>query len=94
MRFFGLSGLVYRPSDRLYVRSFLYMDTWTDTPITSDRSREIPNWTKTPTNNEKIYKESNEKKYHQYEGHGEHALQWVIHKLEDYSGPKKKQKEY
>ena len=49
---------------------------------------------KTSPNNEKPYKESNEKKYHWYEGHGEHDLIWVIHKPEDCSGPKKKQKEY
>ena len=42
----------------------------------SDRSRDITNWIKNTPKNGKIYKESNRKTYHWFEGHGENTPRW------------------
>ena len=43
--------------------------------------------------NGKLYKELNGKTYNWCEGHGEHALRWIIHNPEDCCALNKEQKE-
>ena len=33
LRVFGPSGFLHRPSDRLYLRTFVCLDAWIDAPV-------------------------------------------------------------